>query len=230
MQPERDTTINIDLLTETPDPNRAPSTRVRIVTPGFFEAMGAKLLSGRSFTEDDREATQRVAIINRTFARKYFPETNPLGRALAYGYPVSNRANPAVVVGVVDDMRYKALSQEDEATFYLPNAQWSFPLRRHWVVVSSLGGPAVALIPQIRAALIEFDSSLSANFMTSEAVIDAALKRQELGMTLMMVFGATALTLAAIGLYGVIAYAAAQRRGELATRIALGASGRQVFG
>ena len=229
MQPERDTTINIDLLTETPDPNRAPSTRVRIVTPGFFEAMGTKLLSGRTFTEDDRETTQRVAIINRAFARKYFPETSPIGTAFAYGYPVSNRASPTLIVGVIDDMRYKALSQEDEATFYLPQAQWSFPMRRHWLVVSSPGGRAAALIPQIRAALIEFDPSLSATFTTSEAVIDDALKRQELGMTLMMVFGGTALTLAAIGLYGVIAYAAAQRRGELATRIALGASGRQVF-
>ncbi len=229
MQPDRDVTINIDLLTETPDPIRAPSTRVRIVTPGFFEAMGSKVLSGRTFTEDDREATQRVAIINRAFARKFFPGTSPIGTAFAYGYPVSNRANPTVIVGVIDDMRYKALSQEDEATFYLPQSQWSFPMRRHWIVVASPGGRADALIPQIRAALVESDPSLSANFTTSDAVIDAALKRQELGMTLMMVFGATALTLAAIGLYGVIAYAAAQRRGELATRIALGASGRQVF-
>jgi hypothetical protein len=74
-----------------------------------------------------------------------------------------------------------------------------------------------------------FDPSLAATFTTSETVIDNTLKRQQLGMTLMLAFGATTLAVAAIGLYRLIAYAAAQRRGELATRIALGASGRQVF-
>ena len=132
---------------------------------------------------------------------------------------------------MIDNVRYKAVSQEAEPTFYLSTAQTQimFPLLRQWVVVSKSGTPAETLIPQIQRALKEFDPSLAANFTTSEAVMNNALKRQQLGMTLMLVFGATALVLAAIGLYGVIAYAAAQRRGELATRIALGASGQQVF-
>jgi len=229
MQADRDSTSNVDFLAEAPDPNRVPSSRFRIVTPGLFEAMGAKVLAGRTFTEGDRATTQSVTVVNRAFAQKFLPDANPVGAAFAYGFPVPNRQSPLLIVGVIDDIRYKAVSEEAEPTFYLSQAQTTFPLRRQWVVLSSPGRPAEALIPQIQNALKAFDPSLAASFTTSETVIDNTLKRQQLGMTLMLVFGATALVLAAIGLYGVIAYAAAQRRGELATRIALGASGRQVF-
>ena len=228
MQADRDGTSNVDFLAEAPDPNRVPSTRFRIVTPGFFEAMGTRVLAGRTFTDADRKDTQATAVVNRAFAQKFFQNANPIGKSFAYGFPVPNRATPLLIVGVVDDIRYKTISEEAEPTFYLPQPQ-TFTLRRQWVVVSSSGVPANALIPQIQNALKQFDPSLAATFTTSEAVIDSTLKRQQLGMTLMLVFGATALVLAAIGLYGVIAYAAAQRQGELATRIALGASAQQVF-
>lgn len=231
MQADRDSTINVDFLIDAPDPNRQPSSRFRIVTPGFFEAMGIRLLAGRTFTEDDRDTTRGVVVINRAFAQKFFARDNPLGAAFAIGFPTADRAHPLLIVGMIDDVRYRAVSEEAEPTFYLSTSQTqiTFPLLRQWVVVSKSGKASEALIPQIQRALKEFDPSVSANFTTSEAVLGNALKRQQLGMTLMLVFGATALVLAAIGLYGVIAYAATQRRGELATRIALGASGRQVF-
>ncbi len=227
MQADRDNTINLDFFTGTADPNRAPSSRFRVVTAGFFEAMGTAVLDGRSFTEDDRTTSQPVVVVNRAFAQKFLQQAKPVGSA--FGVPGPDGVRRVQIVGVVDDIRYKAVSEEAEPTFYLPHTQTIFPLRRQWVVVSSPGRPIETLIPQIRGALNEFDPTLAANFTTSEAIIDNTFKRQELGMTLMLVFGATAMGLAAIGLYGVIAYAATQRRGELATRIALGASGKQMF-
>ncbi|HYE87436.1 MAG TPA: ADOP family duplicated permease [Vicinamibacterales bacterium] len=226
---DRDGTTDLVFPGEAPDPNRVQTSRSRMVTPGFFEALDVTLASGRAFTEDDRRTTQRVVIVNRAFARRYFDGADPLGRTIAFGFPKPDVANPAVVVGVVDDIRYKALSQDAEATMFVPQAQGLFALTRQSVVVWREGGHADLLIPQIRHALKQFDPTLVATYTTSDEIVSATLGRQELGMTLMLVFGATALVLAAVGLCGVIAYAAAQRRSELATRIALGATGRQVF-
>jgi putative ABC transport system permease protein len=226
---DRDGTIGIELSHIAPDPNRPDSSRIRMVTPAFFEAMAVDVVAGRTFTEDDRKTAQRVVMINRAFARRYFADRDPIGGAVAYGFPQPDRNDPGIVVGVIDDVRYKGLTEDAEATLYVPQSQGLFALTRQSVVVSRAERSAEPLIPQIRDALRQFDPSLVATFTTSDAIVNGTLWRQELGMTLMLVFGATAVALAAIGLYGVIAYAAAQRRSELATRIALGASGWQVF-
>lgn len=200
-----------------------------MVTPGFFEGMAIKVVSGRSFTDDDRSATRRVALINRAFAQRYLQNRDPLGAVVAYGFPKPDLKDPAVIVGVIDDVRYKTLTEAAEATLYVPQAQALYASTRLSVVVYRDGGSAETLIPHLRDALAQFDSSLIATYSTSDVIVGRTLWRQELGMSLMLVFGATALVLAAIGLYGVIAYAAAQRRTELATRMALGASVAQVF-
>ena len=126
MQADRDGTTNVDFLTGAPDPNQLPSSRYRVVTPGFLEAMGTKVVAGRTFAEDDRGTTQPVALVNRAFARKFLPEANPIGSALRVWLPCLDRANPAVIVGVIGDIRYKAVSEEAEPTFYLPQGQLPF--------------------------------------------------------------------------------------------------------
>ncbi|HWF84104.1 MAG TPA: ADOP family duplicated permease [Vicinamibacterales bacterium] len=228
LRTDHDGILNIELETEAPDPNSVRGGHIRLVTPGFFEAMGIKLLAGRLFTADDRKETQPVVIVNRAFARRYFPSADPLTGAFAWGYPTVDRKTMSRIVGVVQDVRYKSLAEEAEPTFYLPQAQ-AFPIFRPAVVIATGASNPDALVSSVRDALKRFDPQLILAFTTAPEIVAETLSRQQLGMTLMLIFGATALALAAIGVYGVIAYAAAQRSGEIATRIALGASGRHVF-
>ncbi|HEY3883781.1 MAG TPA: FtsX-like permease family protein [Vicinamibacterales bacterium] len=213
-----------------PDASRqANGARIRFATPGFFEAMGIKLIAGRLLSADDRTETQRVAVINQAFARRFFPDTDPLTGAFSYGFPKPDPKTLVHIVGVVADVRYKSLDEEAEPACYVSFAQVEFPPLNQTVVVAPRGGDPETAIQPLRAAMAQFDPRAVVAFSTANAVVSATLERQELGMTLMLIFGATALTLAAIGIYGVIAYAAAQRRGEIATRIALGASRWDVF-
>jgi putative ABC transport system permease protein len=229
LRADHDGTLNVELQSQAPDPNRVTGGHIRVVTPGFFEAIGIRLVAGRQFTNDDRQGTERVVIVNRAFVRRFFPDSDPLAGSFAYGYPTVDRATMSRIVGVVDDVRYKSLAEAAEPTYYLPQAQTQFPIQRPAVVVDAGARDPNALASSIRTELKRFDPQLTATFTTAPEIVADTLSRQELGMTLMLIFGATALMLAAIGVYGIIAYVAAQRRGEIATRLALGASAPNVF-
>jgi putative ABC transport system permease protein len=221
--------LNVELDGEPVDPNHSRGGQVRFVTPGYFEAIGIKLVAGRTFTDDDRQTTERVAVVNRAFVRQYYPDRDPLTGAFAYGYPTVDRKNMTRIVGVVEDVRFKSLSEADESTYYLPQSQAGFPNLRPAIVVAAPDGNPTALVTPLRDALSRFDPQLVVKFTTAESIVAATTRRQELGMTLMLVFGAMALALAGVGIYGVIAYAVEQRRTELATRLALGAPSGHVF-
>jgi putative ABC transport system permease protein len=225
---ERDGNDAIEVEGEVSDPNHPLGARLRPVTPGFFAAMGIKLLAGRDFTADDRQATMPVAIVNQAFARRYLGMRNPLTTKMSFGFPNPDPRTLRPIIGVVEDVRYKSLSEDAEPAFYLPETQ-TFSPREQTVAVAAHNDDPSSLISGIRSALTAFDPQVVVKFDTAPAMVAGTLTRQRLGMTLMLIFGVLALLLAAIGIYGVIAYASTQRRAELATRIALGASAGQIF-
>ncbi len=209
------------------DPARPLGARLRLVTPGFFDAMGVPIVSGRDFTLDDRQNTGPVAIVNREFVKRYLVGRDPLRAALAFGYPTIDTRVFRTVVGVVGDIRYRSIAEDPEPSFYVPHGQFTFG--RQAVVIATTLADATTIAPSIRREIARLEPRLALDVDTVSHVVADTLTRQELGMTLMLIFGTTALVLAAVGIYGVIAYASAQRLGEIATRLALGATPSQVF-
>jgi predicted permease len=202
-------------------------TKQRSVSPGFFEAMGIKLLSGRDFSIDDHAGTTPVVIVNRTFARKYLVGRDPLRVRFQAGYPTIDTTTEWTIVGVVGDVRQRSLTDVAEPAYYTSQDQG--PPRRQTIVVHTRLADTAALQRAIREQVRALDSQIALDFQSASDIVGATLQRQQLGMTLMVLFGVAAVVLAAVGIYGVIAYAAAERRSEVATRLALGATPGTVF-
>jgi putative ABC transport system permease protein len=212
------------------DPNDAAhnyNTRQRLASPGYFGAMGIKFLAGRDFTLDDKQGAPGVVIVNRSFVRKYLGTRDPLTSRFASGYPDIDPKNVLTIVGVVEDVRHKSLNDPPEPAYYNTTTQ-GLP-RRQTVVIQAATRPTTALQSAIRDELRKIDPQMAVDIDSVTHIVESTLSRQSLGMTLMMWFGAAAVALAAVGVYGVIAYGAAQRRSEVATRLALGATPGNVF-
>jgi putative ABC transport system permease protein len=203
------------------------NSRQRVVSPGFFAAMGIKLLAGRDFNADDRPGSVPVAIVNRTFARRYLSGKDPLTVRFTAGYPDIDPRNESTIVGIVEDVRQKSLSVAAEPAYYTTHGQGT--PRRQAIVVHASAGDSPTLRAAIRDEARKLDPQMAVDIERVNDIVGSTISRQQLGMTLMLWFGAAAVALAAVGIYGVIAYGAAQRRNEVAIRLALGASPGNVF-
>ena len=222
-----------------PDPTVAQSqATLRSISPSFFSAAGIRVLSGRSLQPDDRRRAPGVAVVNETFARRYFPGENPLGHTLIFpvnlsrfgevGFQYSERVvDQAEIVGVVSDVKYVALAEPAQPSVYFSDEQ--FTLRRNNLVIRTATANPAALIPAIRQEIVSLHKSMPVEFSLYSQIFRASLARQRLGMSLLTAFGIVALVLAAVGIYGLMSYSVAQRTGEIAVRAALGASAGQVL-
>jgi putative ABC transport system permease protein len=207
-----------------PKPGDEPHAGYQIVMPGFFKAMGMPLKSGRDVRPSDTRESPRVALINEALARQQWPGEDPIGRRVRF----DDDNAWMTIVGVVGDIRHLGPAVPPRPELYQPSSQRSLPFMAF--VVRTAGDPYAAM-PTIRRAAAELDPSLPlANVKTMDEHVARALARPRFVSTLVTAFGALALTLAIIGIYGVMSWSVNERRREFAIRLALGVRGGALLG
>jgi predicted permease len=203
----------------TPTTNEPAQTPwVGFISPGYFETMGIPLLLGRDIDEHDMMTKRNVMVVNETFARHFFGRNNPVGRRLGMKEGVYDWE----IIGVVKDSKYTGLREEPTRMMYVPArpGPWA---SRTVVHLRTSGNPA-ALVSALRQNVHELDKTATiSNVHTVQEELERSVSRERLLGTITSLFGALALLLAVIGLYGLVAYGVARRTREFAIRIAVGA-------
>ena len=208
------------------DESRRMTAAVRVVTPGYFKALGIRIADGRPFDDRDSLQSPRVIMVSETLARRMWPGQRAVGKQLVIDYAAGTY--PYEVVGVVGDLRFRGPRSEPAAEFYQPHAVRQYLVLN--VVLKTTGNPR-ALIPSVRAALMSIDPQKPAQGLYPlDDLLGATYARDHQAMVTLLVFALSASFLAILSVYGVLSHRVRERSREIGIRIALGANAASVVG
>lgn len=204
--------------------NANPMLNMEVVTPSYFRALGLPVLRGRGFTDQDREGAAPVVVVSRSAAQQYWRGDDPIGKRLLMG---ADGERAFTVVGVVSDTRYRDL-REARSSIYFPLAQSFFPFEPTTLAIRTTTAPS-ALIATIRRVILATEPGVAlVSAAPFQSFLERPLAEPRMNALLLAVFAGTALTLAAVGLFGIMAAMVRQRSRELGIRLALGAAPRDL--
>jgi len=204
-----------------------PNAAFSPVSDGYFETMSTKLVAGRLFDTRDSPTSPNVAVVNATLARRLWPGESAIGKSIKQGWPESP-GTWREIVGVVADVKFEGVTVETPLQVYLPLTQES---ARGLAIIARTPAEPAAMTATIQAAVHQLDKDLPLYAVrTMDQVLDTSMARERMSMLILIVFATVALTLASVGLYGVVAHGVTERTHEIGVRMALGAEPRHVLG